>query len=227
MIRHETVEELLGRQLNNVEERYAPKTLYIEGDSTLLRKGVRVSVVGSRRASEEGRRRAHRLTKTLAEQGITVVSGLARGIDAEAHWTTIRHGGRTIGVLGTGLDRAYPPENQDLQRLLAREHLLVSQFPLGTPSLRGNFPQRNRTMALVSDATVIVEASERSGTQSQAWETLRLGRPLFLLRSLIENGSAPWAAKLVYYGARVLAEPEELIEELPSPDLEPLAAFAF
>jgi len=220
------VEELLGRQLNDIEKRFAPRMLYVRGDRELLRTGVRVSLVGSREVSPEGRRRARRLAKLLAEKGITVVSGLAAGVDTEAHRTAIDHHGRTVAILGTGPDRVYPPENEALQELIAAEHLLVSQFPPGTSPLRGNFPQRNRTMALVSDATVIVEAGEGSGTQSQGWEALRLGRALFLLKSFLENGEISWATKMLDYGAQVLREPEDVLEELPSPDTEPAAALA-
>lgn len=222
------VAELLGRQLNDVEERFAPRALYLQGDRSLLRQGVRVAVVGSRRVSHRGRLRAQRLARILAAERIVVVSGLARGVDSHSHGTALRHGGRTVAVLGTGLDRVYPPENRELQERIAKEHLVVSQFPPGTPPRRGNFPQRNRTMALLSDATVIIEASERSGTQSQGWETLRLGRPLLLARSLVEDaGGISWARKMLDYGGRVLAEPEDLLDELPFADYAPEDAIAF
>lgn len=222
------VQELLGRQLNDVEERYAPRTLYVRGDQSLLKQGVRVAIVGSRKVSNAGRLRAQRLARILAAERIVVVSGLARGVDTHSHSTALQHGGRTVAVVGTGLDRVYPPENRELQERIAREHLVVSQFRPGTPPRRGNFPQRNRTMALLSDATVIIEASERSGTQSQGWETLRLGRPLLLARSLVEDGGGiSWARKMLDYGGRVLAEPEDLLHELPSADYAPADAVAF
>ena len=161
------VEELLGRQLNDIEKRFAPKMLYVQSNRELLRTGVRVSLVGSHEVSPEKQRRAHRLTKLLAEKGITVVSGLAVGVDTEAHWTAIDHHGRTVAILGTGLDRAYLSENEALQELIAYGHLVVSQFLLGTLFQWGNFLQRNWTMALVSDVTVIVEVGEGSGMQSQ------------------------------------------------------------
>jgi DNA processing protein len=222
------VQELLERQLNDVEERYAPRMLHVRGDRGLLKQGVRVAVVGSRNISHPGRLRAQRLARILAAEKIIVVSGLARGVDTHSHSATVHHGGRTVAVLGTGIDRAYPPENRRLQELIGREHLLVSQFPPGTPPRRGNFPQRNRTMALLSDATVIIEASEQSGTQSQGWETLRLGRPLFLARSLVEHDDAvSWARKMLDYGGRILSEPEDLLAELPFADYAPEDAVAF
>jgi DNA processing protein len=143
------------------------------------------------------------------------VSGLAAGVDTVAHSTAIQHGGRTIAVLGAGLDRIFPPENAALSEQIAREHLLVSQFPPGTPVQRGNFPRRNRTMALLTDATVIIEAGPSSGTVSQGWEALRLGRPLFLLKSIVESKGLTWPAELLDYGARVLSKPQELLPYLP------------
>lgn len=211
-----TPAELLGH-LNDVEARHAPEMLHLRGDAQLLVDGVRVSVVGSRRATEKGLRRARRIARLLVGEGITVVSGLALGIDTAAHKAAIEAGGRTIAVLGAPLDEDYPRQNRRLRHLIGREHLLVSQFREGSPVRRGNFPQRNRTMALISDATVIVEAGESSGSLSQGWEALRLGRPLCILRSLIEDSRLSWPRKLIEYGAYVLAEPEDLLEVLPSP----------
>jgi len=222
------LEELIARQLSDVEAEYAPRELYVEGERTLLAHGARVSIVGSRKVSHEGIQRTQRLARILSERNVIVVSGLARGVDTHAHQTAIARGGRTVAVLGTGLDLFYPPENGPLQQVIGREHLLVSQFPPGTPPRRGNFPQRNRVMALLSDATVIIEASERSGTQSQGWETLRLGRPLFLAKSLVDaRGEIAWIHKMLDYGARVLSEPDDLLDELPASDHEPVTALAF
>ena len=208
--------ELLGH-LNDVEAKHAPERLYLRGDAGLLQDGVRVSVVGSRRASDDGLRRARRIARLLVSEGITVVSGLALGVDAAAHGAAIEAGGRTIAVLGAPLDEDYPRQNRELRERIGREHLLVSQFPPGYPIRRGNFPQRNRTMALISDATVIVEAGETSGSLSQGWEALRLGRPLFIMRSLIDDASLDWPHEMIEYGAYALAEPEDLLEVLPSP----------
>lgn len=222
-----TPETLLGRQLNDVEQRFAPRQLYAQGDLSLLANGIRVSVVGTRTPSDLGRKRAAKLCRFLVVEGFTVVSGLARGLDTVAHEETLRAGGRTVAVLGNSLDRSYPPENAGLQRRIGSEHLLLSQYPPGTPPLRKNFPLRNRTMALISDATVVVEAGPRSGTQSQGWEALRLGRPLFLLRSLVEAEGLEWPRAMVDYGAFVLQEPQDILEELPSPRLESTASVAF
>jgi DNA processing protein len=211
-----TPEQLLGA-LDEVERKNAPPSLFLEGDASLLEGGRRVSVVGTRKPSPEGAIRAQALVKALVEHGIMVVSGLAAGVDTVAHRTTIDLGGRTIAVLGTGLDECFPAENRSLLDLIVRDHLAVSQFPPGTPARRTNFPQRNRTMALLSDATVIVEAGETSGTLHQGWEALRLGRPLFLMESLARAPKLSWPAEMIRYGAQVLSRSnlEVVLEAIP------------
>lgn len=213
--------------LNEVEQRYAPPTFYVEGDVSLLRGAPRVAIVGSRDASPEGLRRARKLARLLVREHVTIVSGLAKGVDATAHLTAIEEGGRTIAVIGTPLDKAYPREHAALQAQIGREHLLVSQFPPGYPTTRRNFPQRNRVMALISHATVIVEAREGSGCLSQAWEAVRLGRPLFMMRSVLEAEELEWPNKLLNYGAHLLTgDAEELLPLLPATGT-PAEAIAF
>ena len=211
-----TPEQLLG-SLNDVERKNAPESLHVAGDTELLRTGPRVAVIGTRHPSEGGRKRAVFLCRSLVERQVIVVSGLAQGIDTVAHESAIKSGGRTIAVLGTPLDQTYPKANEGLQKEIMRDHLAVSQFPSGRPSRPGNFPVRNRTMALLSHATVIVEAGETSGTLHQGWEALRLGRPLFLLESLVKNEGLKWPRKMVTYGAQVLTREsiETLFESLP------------
>jgi DNA processing protein len=196
--------ELLG-SLNDVEEKHAPKVLYLAGDVSLLDRGPRVSVVGSRKASADGLRRAGALAKALVDHGIIVVSGLALGIDVAAHTSAMTAGGRTIAVLGTPLDQYYPAENRELQIKMMIEQLVVSQFSSGYPVTPKNFPIRNRTMALLTDATVIVEAGEKSGTVHQGWEALRLGRLLFLLESVANDPTLSWPKQMIHYGAQVLS----------------------
>lgn len=207
-------EELLGL-LNEVEKKNAPKRLFVEGKRELLEAGPRVSVVGSRKASKEGVQRVASLVRQLVSNGVVVVSGLAEGIDTVAHETAIQEKGHTIAVLGTPLDKVFPAKNRALQELIMREHLAISQFPSGHPSFPKNFPMRNRTMALIADSTVIVEAGEKSGTLHQGWEALRLGRPLFLMESLAQNQALTWPKELIRYGAQVLSrESLELLFEL-------------
>lgn len=210
-------QDLLG-PLNEVEEKNAPKVLYSAGNTGILEEGARVSIVGSRKASPEGLRRASKLATLLSSRGAVVVSGLAEGIDTAAHAAAIKHGGRTVAVLGTPLDQVFPRQNAALQDLIMRQHLALSQYAVGHPIQRKNFPLRNRTMALISDATVIIEATNSSGSLSQGWEALRLGRPLFLARSVTENPVLTWPAEMVHYGAQILSEEtiEELFDSLPA-----------
>lgn len=221
-------EELLG-PLNVVEKKNAPEKLYVSGEKELLRNGARVSIVGSRSATAAGLGRASSLARILVERGVIVISGLAEGIDTAAHEAAMARGGRTIAVLGTPLDAVYPAKNRPLQERIAREHLVVSQFPPGYPSKPQNFPIRNRTMALVSDATVIVEAGEKSGTLHQGWEALRLGRPLFLMESLVRNEALTWPEEMLGYGAEPLSRDnlELLFEMLPEGSRDERASFTF
>jgi len=204
--------------LNEIERKHAPEILYIDGDRTLLSTGVRVSVVGTRKPSEKGIKRTRALTQALVRHGITVVSGLAEGIDTVAHETAISVGGRTIAVLGTPLDKVFPAKNRKLLDTIKREHLAVSQFPEGYPYRKENFPRRNRTMALISDATVIVEAGEKSGTRHQGWEALRLGRLVFLMENVAENPELTWPREMIGYGAQVLRREDlpEILYDIPA-----------
>jgi DNA processing protein len=200
-----TPAEVIGA-LNDVESKHAPSQLFLAGNrDLLLRGGRRVSVIGSRNASSQGLRRARVIAKSLVEHGIVVVSGLASGVDRAAHDAAIASGGQTIAVIGTPLDRCYPNDNSELQRRIAREQLLISQFPTGHPMAPKNFPMRNRTMALLTDATVIAEATEKSGALLQGWETLRLGRLLFVLESAATDPTLTWPKDLIQDGAQVLS----------------------
>jgi len=212
--------------LNEYERRHAPEKLFACGDVALLQAPARVVVVGSRKASLPGRKRVERLVNGLVDHGVVIVSGLAAGIDTAAHEETLKRGGRTIAVLGTPLDEVHPPANAALQRRLMAEHLVVTQFPIGHPTLRSNFPRRNRTMALLCDASVIVEAGESSGTLSQGWEALRLNRPLFILKSVFENSSLTWPREMQEYGAQVLEDLVQILDVLPF-GLPPLEEVAF
>ena len=212
--------------LNEFERRHAPEQLFACGDVTLLRAAVRVAVVGSRKASLPGRKRVAKLVSALVERDVVIVSGLAAGIDTAAHEEALKRGGRTIAVLGTPLNEAHPASNAPLQAQLMEKQLVVTQFPLGHPTLRSNFPRRNRTMALLCHASVIVEAGESSGTLSQGWEALRLNRPLFILRSVFDNNELTWPEEMRMYGAQVLEDTEQLLQALPI-GLPPLEEVAF
>ena len=197
-------EELLG-SLSQIERKHAPAKLFVAGDAGLLRNGRRVSVVGSRNASTDALKRTRKLVRALVRNEVIVTSGLAKGVDTAAHRQAIALGGQTVAVLGTPVNRVYPTENADLHAEIVRAHAAVSQFPVGTPTRRGHFPLRNRTMALLSDATVIVAARSGSGTFYQAWEALRLGRDLLIMESLASR-DVPEVADLLESGAKVLSD---------------------
>jgi DNA processing protein len=201
--------ELLGRPLNPVEEKYAPEVLYVAGPMPIPIPSPRVAVIGTRHPTPAGIRSTQEIVGKLVEGGVIVVSGLARGIDTVAHRTAMERGGRTIAVLGTPLNRFYPPENRPLQERIASEHLVVTQYPIGHPTQPKDFVLRNRTMALISQASIIVEAGRTSGVISQGWETLRLGRPLFLWHTLLEKDLG-WPERMLDYGAYVLRKPTEI-----------------
>ncbi len=210
------LKSLLGRQLNDVEEKYAPSMIFYKGAMDIPLPCARVSIIGSRQASEKGLLEAETVAKILIEDNAVVVSGLAKGIDAVGHQTAIRNGGKTIAVIGTPLDKTYPKENAGLQEEIMKNHLVISQFPIGHKTRPQSFVSRNRTMALISDASVIVEAGETSGSLYQGWETLRLGRPLFICKSVINNPRLEWPEKMIEYGAIALDEPADILESLPS-----------
>lgn len=193
--------------------------LYYRGNLDLLSMQTRVAIVGSRSASDDGVRRARRLAKCLVQDGVVVVSGLARGIDTAAHQAAIAAGGRTIGVIGTPISEAYPPENAQLQELIAREHLLVSQVPViryarQTPQWnKVFFPERNATMSALTHATVIVEAGETSGTLTQARAAFEQGRKLFILDSCFGRG-LKWPERLQAQGAIRVSDYDDIRKHL-------------
>jgi len=215
MIIAEQSEVLLG-PLNDFERKNCPGRLYLTGDKSILKTGGRVSIVGSRDASESGVKRAWKLAKILVDNGVVVVSGLAKGIDTASHQAAIANSGKTIAVIGTAINRCYPAENRFLQATIAEKHLLVSQFGPNVRTYPSSFTDRNRTMALISDATVIIEAGEKSGTIHQGWEAIRLGRPLFLTQSLI-NTELEWVQNMMNYGANLLSDEtiDDLLESIP------------
>jgi DNA processing protein len=160
--------------------------LYLAGDVSLLARPA-VSVIGSRRASATSLASAAQVAAELVARGYVVVSGLAAGIDAAAHEAAMLAGGRTIAVLGTSLDRVYPTQHATLQGRIQRDHLIVSPFPRGTRTARWHFPARNRVMARLSLATVLVDATEESGTRHQVGECVKLGRVVFARSGLVES----------------------------------------
>ena len=209
-------QELLGRPLNEIELKYAPSKLFLSAGKSIPLLGPRVAIVGSRKASSQGILLTQEIASFLARRSVIIVSGLAEGIDTAAHEAGIKQGGSTVAVLGTPLDKFYPAKNAGLQKTIMRDHWAISQFPVGYPTEPKNFVIRNRTMALISDSSIIVEAGETSGSLHQGWEALRLGRPLFISKKITDNASLKWPKKMMEYGAVKLSEFEEVIDVLPS-----------
>ena len=187
---------------------YPVELLYYDGWWDLVNSPSSIAVVGTRNPSDDGISRAKKLVKKLVADDFTIVSGLARGIDTIAHKTAIAEGGRTIGVLGTPINKHYPAENEQLQRDIAETHLIVSQVPVqryerATSPTHNNvfFPERNKTMSALTDATIIVEAGETSGTLVQARAALKQNRKLFILESCFHNPNLSWPHKFAKLGA--------------------------
>ena len=201
-------------------EHWPLELFYYRGNLDLARHPS-VSVVGARKASPEGRARAAKVAKLLVEHGYSVTSGLAAGVDAAAMRAAIEAGGDVIGVIGTPISESYPKENADLQEEVARNHLLISQVPFYRYSKQPfqtkkyYFPARNATMAALSEATVIVEASDTSGTLSQARACLNLGRKLFILNSCFEQPGLTWPHRFAEQGAVRVRDIADLLSHLP------------
>ena len=183
--------------------------LQLAGDASLLhRPGI--AVVGSRRASHQGRALAVEVACELVRRDLVVLSGLAAGIDATAHEAAMLEGGRTIAVIGTSLDEAYPRHHASLQERIAMEHLVVSPFESGTPMAPWHFPKRNRLMARLARGMVLIEACATSGTRHQVTECLSLGRPVFVHAALLEAGIEWLNGAQRRGGVRAWREPAEV-----------------
>lgn len=190
-----------------------PPLLFLRGDKALLTEPA-VAIVGSRRATEAGRRAAERIGRILAEAGVTVVSGLALGIDGAAHRGALQGGGKTLAVLGCGLGRVYPAAHRGLFREIGRKGLLVSEFLPGESALPHHFPKRNRVIAALSRAVVVVEAGNKSGALITVDHGLDLGREIFVVPGSVENPQAAGSNALLREGARVVPDPGAILDEL-------------
>lgn len=179
---------------------------------------IGMSVVGSREASERGLRIATSIAAGLVERGIAVVAGLAKGIDAAAHVAALQAGGRTVAVIGTGINRAYPAENRGLQDRISREGLVISQFWPDAPPTKHSFPMRNTVMSGYGRATIVVEAGERSGARIQAKRAVAHGRPVILTDLVVRANK--WPAEIIgkpgVHVADGTAELMEIVESIVS-----------
>src|SRR5215470_3579684 len=192
----------------------APETLHVRGRLD-AEDALAVAVVGSRRATPYGLDVAETLAADLAARGITIVSGLARGIDSAAHRGALRVGGRTLAVLGSGVDVIYPPENRRLAREIEGHGALISQFAPGTRPLAGHFPARNRVIAGLSLGVVVVEAAERSGALITAGLAGELGREVMAVPGPVTSLQSVGAHRLIQDGAALVMSGEDVISQLP------------
>jgi len=194
-----------------------PITLYVRGDWQACLDQPCVGIIGSRQCSTYGENASEMLSRDLASRGITVVSGLARGIDAAAHKGALQGKGRTIAVMGTGIDGVYPKENIRLVReILDAGGCLVSQFPLGTPPLKDNFPYRNRIISGLSLGVLIVEASERSGSLITARLATEQNREVMAVPGNITSANSYGTNYLIKAGAKLVQQWQDIVAELPS-----------
>ncbi|MGY2804009.1 DNA-processing protein DprA [Bradyrhizobium sp. USDA 4506] len=188
------------------DAKHPVEMLYFQGAWELAETRC-VAVIGSRNPSEEGVRRAAKIARALVKRGFSVVSGLATGIDTAAHTAAVDAKGHTIAVIGTPIGTYYPQENQPLQRSIAEQHLLISQVPVlsyasqHVPQNKLFFPERNVTMSALTEGTIIVEASDTSGTLTQARAALQQGRKLFILASCFKRDDITWPANFEKRGA--------------------------
>ncbi len=199
-----------------------PLLLYARGNTELL-DGHQVAVVGTRRPTQYGRAVAEKLGREMGAIGLTVVSGMARGIDAAAHRGALAAGGATVAVLGTGVDQPYPSENRKLYDELAQDGLVVSEFPLGTTPFPQNFPLRNRIISGMSYGVVVIEGAQYSGSLITARLALEQGREVMATPGNITSRHSWGPNLLIKDGAKLIQEAADILEELPMPAREALA----
>ena len=190
-----------------------PSVLYVRGE---LRRtdALAIAIVGTRGASQYGRSQAERFARSLARAGLTIVSGLARGIDAAAHTGALEAEGRTIAVLSNGVSEVYPPQHEELGRKIAESGALISEMPPGTKPQKGMFPQRNRLISGLTLGTIVMEAAERSGALITARLAGEHGREVFALPGLVTAPNSRGCHKLIRDGAHLIQDPEDVLDAL-------------
>ena len=206
----------------NLKQIYDPPiVLYVKGEIGLPEDKKAIAIVGSRRASYYGLSAAERFAESLALLGITIVSGMARGIDSQAHRGALRVKGRTIAVSGSGLLNIYPPENKGLFQEIFKSGAVISEFPMETLPLAQNFPRRNRIISGLSLGVLVVEAARNSGALITADFALEQGREVFAVPGKVDSSTSWGTNQLIKQGAKLVDNIEEIIEEL-SPHLREL-----
>ena len=200
-----------------LKEIYDPPTLLFVKGTLPSADEITFAVVGTRMATSYGRVATERLAGGLARHGITIVSGMARGIDGIAHRTALSNGGRTIGVLGCGLDIVYPPEHRSLYEEVAANGAIISEFPMGTTPEAHNFPQRNRLISGLSLGVLVVEAQEKSGALLTAQSALEQGRDVFAVPGNIDAQKSRGTNRLIQQGAKLVLDIDDILDELSGP----------
>ena len=190
-----------------------PPLLYFKGELNGVDDKA-VAIVGSRSASDYGRRVARDLARGLTAAGFTVVSGMARGIDGTAHEAALSSGGRTIAVLGSGVERAYPPEHDKLYQRISANGAVISELPIGTRPIAFNFPARNRLISGLSLGVVVVEATEKSGSLITASLALEQGREVFAVPGEVGSSRSRGAHRLIRQGAKLVENVDDILEEI-------------
>ena len=200
-----------------------PPLLYIRGRLEPLH-ARSVAIVGSRSATPQGLEDAGHFARALSDAGVTVVSGLALGIDGAAHRGALDWAGGTVAVIGTGADRVYPASHHALATRIAHEGAILSEWPLGTPARSSNFPQRNRLIAGLVEGVLVVEAAMRSGSLITARLANEMGRDVFALPGSIHAPLSRGCHRLIKQGAQLVETPEEILETLRMAIQQPAAA---
>jgi DNA processing protein len=201
---------MIPKLLQNIPD--PPVNLFIKGR---LDDDLKIAVVGTRKATNEGRLIAKRITFDLASSGITIVSGLAMGIDTAGHEGCLEAKGKTVAVLGTGIDNIYPKQNMNLaEKILANNGAIISEYPGDTPGYKENFLRRNRIISGLCQAVVIIEAPLRSGSLSTANFAAEQGREVFVVPGPINHPNYIGSHKLIRDGARLVASAEDILEDL-------------
>jgi len=173
-----------------------------------------VAIVGTREPSEYGRRWTRRLTTALVQRGFAIVSGMAEGVDTEAHQACLEVGGKTLAVLGCGVDVIYPPRNRGLYQKILEEGLILSEYPSGTKPDRGHFPQRNRIIAGLTRAVIVTEAPEKSGALITAHQANDYGRDVYIVPGSLDNPKSRGCLNLIQQGAQLILDEHHLLDQL-------------
>lgn len=200
-----------------------PTLLYLRGRTELLRRPA-LAIVGSRNATPQGLRTAGAFARELAGQGFAIVSGLALGVDAAAHQGALDAGGDTLAVIGTGPDRIYPARNKELALTISERGLVISEFPLATPPLAGNFPRRNRIISGLAQGVLVVEAAIGSGSLITARLAAEQGREVFAIPGSIHSPLARGCHQLIKEGAKLVESSQDILDEFAAAALPPRRA---